>query len=59
MPQFELGLYWFFGVKSFAEITIGADPGAIANAIYNAYGVRIREHRITREKIMAGVKAMA
>ena len=32
-------------------------PGAIANAIYNACGVRIREHPITREKIMAGLKA--
>ena len=26
-------------------------------AIYNACGVRIREHPITREKIMAGLKA--
>jgi xanthine dehydrogenase molybdenum-binding subunit len=48
---------WFFGTKSFAETTIGAVPGAIANAIYNACGVRIREHPITREKIMAGLKA--
>jgi hypothetical protein len=31
-------------------------PGAIANAIYNACGVRIREHPITREKIIAGLK---
>jgi hypothetical protein len=30
-------------------------PGAISNAIYNACGVRIREHPITREKIMAGL----
>jgi CO/xanthine dehydrogenase Mo-binding subunit/aerobic-type carbon monoxide dehydrogenase small subunit (CoxS/CutS family) len=46
---------WFFGVKSFSETTIGAVPGAISNAIYNACGVRIREHPITREKIMAGL----
>jgi xanthine dehydrogenase YagR molybdenum-binding subunit len=46
---------WFYGVKSFSETSIGAVPGAIANAIYNASGVRIREHPITREKIMAGL----
>src|SRR2546422_1528069 len=45
---------WFFGTKGLAETAIGAPPGAIANAIYNACGVRIREHPITREKIMAG-----
>jgi xanthine dehydrogenase YagR molybdenum-binding subunit len=42
-------------VKSFSETTIGAVPGAISNAIFNACGVRIREHPITREKIMAGL----
>lgn len=46
---------WFYGVKSFSETSIGAVPGAISNAIYNACGVRIREHPITREKIMAGL----
>ena len=44
---------WFYGVKSFSETSIGAVPGAISNAIYNACGVRIREHPITREKIIA------
>ncbi len=48
---------WFYGIKSFSETSIGSVPGAIANAIYNACGVRIREHPITREKIMAGLKA--
>jgi CO/xanthine dehydrogenase Mo-binding subunit len=47
---------WFFGSKGFAETAIGAPPGALANAIYNACGVRIREHPITKEKIMAGLK---
>src|SRR5947207_936048 len=47
---------WFFGTKSFSETSIGSVPGAISNAIYNACGVRIREHPITREKIMAGLK---
>jgi CO/xanthine dehydrogenase Mo-binding subunit len=49
---------WFFGCKGFAETAIGAVPGALANAIYNACGVRIREHPITREKIMAGLKTL-
>ena len=49
---------WFFGTKGFAETAIGAPPGALANAIYNACGVRIREHPITRDKIMAGLKAL-
>jgi CO/xanthine dehydrogenase Mo-binding subunit len=48
---------WFFGYKGFAETAIGSPPGAVANAIYNACGVRIREHPITREKILAGIKA--
>ncbi len=48
---------WFYGIKSFSETSIGAVPGALANAIYNACGVRIREHPITRDKIMAGLKA--
>jgi len=46
---------WFYGVKGFSETSIGAVPGALANAIYNACGVRIREHPITREKTMAGL----
>jgi CO/xanthine dehydrogenase Mo-binding subunit len=49
---------WFFGCKGFAETAIGAPPGALANAIYNACGVRIREHPISREKIMAGLKTL-
>jgi CO/xanthine dehydrogenase Mo-binding subunit len=49
---------WFFGIKSFSETSIGSVPGALANAIYNACGVRIREHPITRDKIMSGLKAL-
>jgi CO/xanthine dehydrogenase Mo-binding subunit len=48
---------WFYGTKSFSETSIGSVPGAISNAIYNACGVRIREHPITREKIIAGLRA--
>jgi CO/xanthine dehydrogenase Mo-binding subunit len=50
---------WFFGCKGFAETAIGAPPGCLSNAIYNACGVRIREHPITKEKIMAGLRAKA
>ena len=42
---------WFYGIKSFSETSIGSVLGALANAIYNACGVRIREHPITRDKI--------
>ena len=48
---------WFFGCKGFAETAIGAPPGALSNALYNACGVRIREHPITKDKILAGLKA--
>jgi CO/xanthine dehydrogenase Mo-binding subunit len=48
---------WFFGSKGFAETAIGAPPGALANAIYNACGVRIREHPVSKEKIMEGLRA--
>ena len=48
---------WFYGTKGFAETAIGSVPGAVANAIYNACGVRLRDHPLTREKIMAGLKA--
>jgi xanthine dehydrogenase YagR molybdenum-binding subunit len=49
---------WFFGSKGFAETAVGAVPGALANAVYNACGVRVREHPISRDKILAGLKAM-
>jgi len=40
-----------FGAKSVAEIGIDTPPAAIANAIYNAVGVRITDLPITPEKI--------
>jgi CO/xanthine dehydrogenase Mo-binding subunit len=46
---------WFYGFKSFSETTIGAVPGAIGNAIYNATGVRV-SHPITAERILMGLK---
>jgi CO/xanthine dehydrogenase Mo-binding subunit len=40
-----------FGAKSVAEIGIDTPPAAIANAIYNAVGVRITDLPVTPEKI--------
>jgi xanthine dehydrogenase YagR molybdenum-binding subunit len=48
---------WYFGAKGFAETAIGAPPGALANAIYNACGVRIREHPVSKDQILAGLRA--
>jgi CO/xanthine dehydrogenase Mo-binding subunit len=46
---------WFYGYKGFSETSIGGVPGAIANAIYNATGVRA-SHPITAEGILMGLK---
>jgi len=45
-----------FGAKSVGEIGIDTPPAAIANAIYNATGVRINSLPITPEKILKGIK---
>ncbi len=45
-----------FGAKSVGEIGIDTPPAAIANAIYNATGVRIKTLPITPEKILKGLK---
>ena len=44
-----------FGAKSLAECCLIVPAPAIANAIYNAVGVRVRELPITPEKILAGL----
>ena len=45
-----------FGAKAVAEIPINAPAPAVANAIFNACGVRIREVPVTPEKILAGLQ---
>lgn len=40
-----------FGAKSIGEIVINTPCPAIANAVYNAVGIRIREMPVTAEKI--------
>jgi xanthine dehydrogenase YagR molybdenum-binding subunit len=42
------------GVKGIGEIGITGVAGAIANAVYNATGVRVRELPITLDKVMGG-----
>ena len=44
-----------FGAKSMSEPCVSVPAPAIANAIYNAVGVRVRELPITPEKILAGL----
>ncbi|WP_097026336.1 xanthine dehydrogenase family protein molybdopterin-binding subunit [Clostridium peptidivorans] len=44
------------GAKSVGEIGIDTPPAAIANAIYNAVGVRIQKLPITSEDVLMGIK---
>jgi len=44
-----------FGAKSLAESCLIVPAPAIANAIYDAVGVRVRDLPITPEKILAGL----
>ena len=45
-----------FGAKSIGEIVINTPSPAIAQAIYNATGVRVRELPITAEKLFFGMQ---
>jgi carbon-monoxide dehydrogenase large subunit len=40
-----------FGAKGIGEMTLVSTPTAVANAIYNATGIRIKELPITQEKL--------
>ena len=44
-----------FGVKGLGEIGVGGSGAAIANAIFNATGVRVREFPVTVEKVLRGL----
>ena len=46
-----------FGAKSIGELVIDTPCPAIANAVYNATGVRVRELTITPEKVAMGILA--
>jgi xanthine dehydrogenase molybdenum-binding subunit len=45
-----------YGAKGFGEAPIVAVPGCIANAIYNAIGIRFRELPITPEKVVTALR---
>jgi putative selenate reductase molybdopterin-binding subunit len=45
-----------FGAKAIAEIPINGPAPAIANAIYHAIGVRLRELPFTPEKVLRAIK---
>ncbi len=45
-----------YGAKSVGEIGIDTPPAALANAVYNALGVRIKSLPITPEKILKALK---
>lgn len=45
-----------FGAKGLGEATMISSAAAIANAIYDAIGVRMRELAITPEKILRGLR---
>ncbi|GIM29265.1 aldehyde oxidase [Clostridium polyendosporum] len=46
-----------YGAKSVGEIGIDTPPAAIANAIYNAVGVRLTSLPITPEKVLIALKS--
>jgi probable selenate reductase molybdenum-binding subunit len=46
-----------FGAKSVSEISINGPCPAIANAIYNAVGVRLRDAPFTPERVWRGIAA--
>jgi xanthine dehydrogenase YagR molybdenum-binding subunit len=47
------------GVKGIGEIGITGVAAALANAVYNATGVRVRDLPITLDKVLGGMKGVA
>jgi putative selenate reductase molybdopterin-binding subunit len=45
-----------YGAKSIAEVPINGVAPAVANAIYNAVGVRIRELPIRPERVLCALR---
>ena len=45
-----------FGAKGVGELPLVAPAPAIANAVYDAVGVRIKDLPLSREKVLEGVK---
>jgi xanthine dehydrogenase molybdenum-binding subunit len=49
--------YGVFGAHGVGEPIMGPPGPAVANAVYNAIGVRVNDLPITREKVLAALKA--
>ena len=47
------------GIKGVGEIGIVGVAAAIANAVFNATGIRVRDLPITLDKVLAGLPAAA
>ena len=45
------------GSKGVGELAICGAGAAVANAVYNACGVRVRDYPITPDKVLAGLGA--
>ena len=45
-----------FGAKGVGELPLVAPAPAIANAVYNAVGVRIQDLPLSKEKVLEGIK---
>jgi xanthine dehydrogenase YagR molybdenum-binding subunit len=45
------------GIKGVGELGISGAGSAVANAIYNACGVRVRDYPITPDKVLAALGA--
>jgi xanthine dehydrogenase YagR molybdenum-binding subunit len=46
------------GAKGAGELGISGAGAAVANAIYNATGVRVRDFPVTLDKLLAGLPAI-
>ena len=46
------------GAKGVGELGISGAGAAVANAIYNATGVRVRDFPVTLDKLLAGLPAI-
>jgi xanthine dehydrogenase YagR molybdenum-binding subunit len=46
------------GIKGIGELGAGGTGAAVANAVYNATGVRVRDFPITLDKLLAGLEAI-
>ncbi|MDX9784893.1 MAG: molybdopterin-dependent oxidoreductase [Spirochaetia bacterium] len=47
-----------FGAKSVAEVSIDSPPAAIANAIFNAAGIRLTETPFTPERVLKALQEL-